>query len=116
MDEPPDDTISLRACATELRPEEAIAYAAANEALNGFVAAFASDLDLQAEPDVWHLVDRTQEKWSLEEALVRSSLLSMATAIVGAATAGRAIWRGGIKLPVFPPSLTVCGRQLPSRI
>jgi hypothetical protein len=40
----------------------------------------------------------------------------MATAIVGAATAGRAIWRGGIKLPVFPPSLTVCGRQLPSRI
>jgi hypothetical protein len=94
MDEPaPDGTISLRACAAELRPEETVAITPANARLDALVALYTySDID----PDIEQV---TLKRWPLEEALVRSSLLSMATAIVDAAAAGRAIWRDRIKLP-----------------
>jgi hypothetical protein len=98
MDEPgSDDTISLRACAAELRPEEVAAITAANERLNALVVMYSySDLEGWGPSDEQAI----SKSWSLEEALVCSSLLNMATAIVDVAAAGRAIWRDSIKLPV----------------
>src|SRR5262249_35414044 len=56
-----------------------------------------------ANPGFDSFARRSEQFWwelSTEAALVRSSLLSMATAIVDAAGAGRAIWRSAHRLPV----------------
>jgi hypothetical protein len=115
MDEPgSDDTITLRAYAAELRPEEArFAFSAANagrkalkvkrSGLDGVLAGISSSVASRERgdpPSFRHIFEQAEWSRSPEAGLVRSSLLTMATAIVDAAAAGRTIWRGDDKLPV----------------